>query len=351
MSFLTSLRGIAAIWVVFYHIREHLDAGYITQFFSNIYSVGYLAVDFFFVLSGFVIALNYYKCFINPTLSQYKIFVYKRLSRIFPLHFFMLICYCSIPLAHVLTNRDFDPHLYSATGFILKFLLLDTWFIGAQYWQTWNVPSWTISAEFFSYLMFPFLIYFVWRLPNRLKVTLFFSSILAFSILLFSIESVSIGDKIESVALLRCLVSFFCGICVFFLYSHKKLSMQLTLFISLFIIAVVGGAYYFGIPNYVYMPLGFSWCLYWLVSYKTKLHTILESKYLVYLGEISYSIYLSHTFIRDFFAMIFLGNGQAANGYEITFYIVITIIFSAITYELVEKKARYYLNHIITKSK
>jgi peptidoglycan/LPS O-acetylase OafA/YrhL len=55
---LTSARGIAAWYVVLYHIRESA-AGTLPQSVIDIFAKGYLAVDFFFVLSGFVIWLNY----------------------------------------------------------------------------------------------------------------------------------------------------------------------------------------------------------------------------------------------------------------------------------------------------
>src|SRR3954454_8569619 len=97
---LTSIRGIAAWWVVVYHFREALPGGVPTAFVAFA-SQGYLAVDLFFVLSGFVIAFNYFDDFQEFRFSKYISFLGLRISRIYPLHFTMLLLFLSIPLAIV----------------------------------------------------------------------------------------------------------------------------------------------------------------------------------------------------------------------------------------------------------
>ncbi len=91
MKFLTSLRGIAALLVVLYHIKHWLHAYPITENLGFLYNKGYLAVDFFFILSGFIIAFNYRNQFLDKfTTQKYGIFIYKRFARVYPLHFFDL---------------------------------------------------------------------------------------------------------------------------------------------------------------------------------------------------------------------------------------------------------------------
>src|ERR1700704_1066654 len=95
---LTSIRGIAAWWIVLFHFREYtplLD----NASTGHVIGHGYLAVDLFFELSGFVIALNYGRFFRNLNLAEYLRFLGRRLARIYPLHLLMLLVFLLNPLA------------------------------------------------------------------------------------------------------------------------------------------------------------------------------------------------------------------------------------------------------------
>ena len=89
---LTPLRGVAALWVVLYHYCGT------AQFFPNLditphsylISKGYLAVDMFFVLSGFVMAHVYRRAFSEGVGEHYRGFLMARIARLYPLHVFIL---------------------------------------------------------------------------------------------------------------------------------------------------------------------------------------------------------------------------------------------------------------------
>ena len=85
---LTGLRGIAACFVVIFHFYHViLNKGRIGTALNH----GYMAVDMFFMLSGFVLALTYQRDFLSRgSLRKHFNFLYKRLSRIFPLYIFAL---------------------------------------------------------------------------------------------------------------------------------------------------------------------------------------------------------------------------------------------------------------------
>jgi peptidoglycan/LPS O-acetylase OafA/YrhL len=90
---LTGLRGIAAMWIVLHHYFGSAKTGNIVlEAISNIFSNGYLAVDFFFVLSSFVLCYSYEKSFsVTVNRESYKNFMIKRFIRIYPLLIFMLL--------------------------------------------------------------------------------------------------------------------------------------------------------------------------------------------------------------------------------------------------------------------
>lgn len=86
---LTGLRGVAAIYVVAYHMTGHWkQPPWLTTFIKH----GYLSVDLFFILSGFVMALTYGGLFIDRfRWSDYRRFLLVRLARVYPLYLLMTL--------------------------------------------------------------------------------------------------------------------------------------------------------------------------------------------------------------------------------------------------------------------
>src|SRR3954462_7636629 len=91
LSNLTPLRGFAAIWVVVFHFSE-IIAKFVPTDKSLIMTKGYLMVDLFFIMSGFIIYHVYQKDF-QTTFSgnHFNRFIVARFARIYPLHFVTLI--------------------------------------------------------------------------------------------------------------------------------------------------------------------------------------------------------------------------------------------------------------------
>ena len=107
---LTSLRGLAAWWVVVFHFREALPPQ-MPAFLHSIASYGYLAVDLFFILSGFVISCRYSEYFSSKIeIRNIMIFYGLRLARIYPLHFFVIIIYLINPIAIVIFSSSGLPN-------------------------------------------------------------------------------------------------------------------------------------------------------------------------------------------------------------------------------------------------
>lgn len=332
---------MAALIVVLYHIKAYLYQYESASMFSWIYNKGYLAVDFFFILSGFIIAYNYKKTFEQKLHgNNYLIFVIKRFARIYPLHLFILLCYLLVPAAYYMSGRPLNNELYTVDAFIAKFLLVDLWFVGMNFWESWNVPSWTISGEMFAYLTFPFLCAFI----QQRKIAVAFLFLFSVSVIAISYESLgsrSLGDGISELGLLRCLCEFICGVCVYVFHhnfkpltesTNKWLAIVVGLLLVLLLLTIE--------KNHLYIPVLFSTLLYSLIGFRSGLHKILEIKPLVKLGDISYSIYLSHTFILTVYSMIFVKSMTDFNIIDAFAYISITIVFSAFTYRFIEMPMR-----------
>ena len=109
---LTGLRGIAAAWVLLFHIG--LQARYVDpligQVLSTVAGGGFLGVDFFFVLSGFVIALNYSGDAAPTSVRSYLHFLKKRLARIYPVHVMvLLLLVAGVALLNLMSIRVARP--------------------------------------------------------------------------------------------------------------------------------------------------------------------------------------------------------------------------------------------------
>ncbi len=341
MNYLTSLRGLAAILVVLFHAKPHFSRDNLGLAYDVIYN-GFLAVDFFFVLSGFILGYTYLSTFSEVTPRQYKKFILKRIARIYPLHFFVLLLYVSIPLALVATGRSVEPERYSPEGFLAKLLLVDTWWTGYHF--TWNIPSWSISIEFFAYLIFPFLAWLIYRSSYWMILILYLVSMTLVSVSFGALGFSSIGEGIGSLGLLRGVCEFTAGICIYMLVFRFKLvnavfGMCLT-WLSILLFVFLQSI---DIEDYFFVPLCFSMLLCGLVSFQGRIQKVLSNAVLVYLGEISYSLYLSHFFVLDFMTKAFLENEEVASSFWLLSYVFATILFSVATYHLIEMPARRWL--------
>lgn len=346
MHYLTSLRGIAAFLVLLYHLKGFLHQHAITDSVSFLYNKGYLAVDFFFMLSGFIITYTYFHKFSQAQLNQKAVisFMVKRFARIWPLHAFILGLFALVPLAFWLTDRPVNQISYSVEGFIYKLFLVDVWFIGAGYWNTWNPPSWTISGEFFAYISFPALVYLVSN--NKIKVFgVYIGSLILIGWLYWLNDFASLGQGISKLGLVRCFLGFVLGYCIYHCYILCKNRVQQKSCNTLLIISICS-CFYLGfnvVANHFYIPLLFSIILLLILLSKTFLHTILENKALVYLGDISYSLYLNHIFVITIYTMLFLDDAGYATLLDLGIIVGVSLVFAHLTYQWVELPMRRYI--------
>lgn len=149
---LESLRGVAALVVVIYHA---VWTNPVTQlrFFQN----GALMVDFFFVLSGFVIYHSYGLRLAN--LRDLGRFLWLRLGRLYPLHLAFLLVFLAFEVAKLYAQEHFgivaDKPAFTVNdthALMTNLLLIHS--LGLEHSITFNYPSWSISTEFYAYVLF-----------------------------------------------------------------------------------------------------------------------------------------------------------------------------------------------------
>ncbi len=150
LTALTSLRFFAALWVVIYHFSDHLAFSLPPWLFVHF---GTQAVNFFFVLSGFILA-HVYGVAVAEGRFNARSFFMKRFARLYPVHLVTLAMVLGFFAAARLAGMTpGNPDRYDLGQLLPNLLLLQAWFPFTR--ASWNVPSWSISAEFAAYLLFP----------------------------------------------------------------------------------------------------------------------------------------------------------------------------------------------------
>ena len=151
LSSLTGIRFYAALVVYVYHVVltiPGVNALSVSSLFSNAADVG---VSFFFVLSGFILTYNYADVFRDGiSTASYKRFIWDRLTKIYPVHFLALLLV--LPIATLSPQLRLDWRAVP-----LHLLLLQCfWPSSTPAFSSYlNVPSWSISCEWFFYLLGP----------------------------------------------------------------------------------------------------------------------------------------------------------------------------------------------------
>lgn len=358
---LDSLRGLAALTVVIHHfvISEAVKRSFVDRGPADIAFVhnGGLVVDFFFVLSGIVIALSY----AGPDKPSFSLrdFVIRRVARIYPLHIVMLlvmlglkliklalVAYGGVSLPDAGTN---NAYTFFANVFLLHAL-------GFTENLSWNGPSWSISAEFYTYLLFGLIMVVAGKLKSRAALYVFAAcvSILSIFLIIEVLGMVSLEFHARF-GILRCTYSFFIGVLTFGAVRHvSRFAPQLlggaiqwsSLLVSLVLLTLVG-AY----PSLsLVAPFAFALLLGSLMAFPDlSLPRLLSPRPLVWLGERSYSIYMTHAAVLIFFEVgigkLFgqrfqtaseLASGTVASVMLVAM-IVVVLIVSDFTYAHIEK--------------
>ncbi len=151
---LTGLRGIGAVLVLLHHFFLHLPPDLHESWFAGLLLKGYLGVDLFFVLSGFVMAMVYGPWFAGAGSGRgrrFAVFLVRRVARLWPLHAAVILAIVG-PL--LWSGGSISPRLVA-----INLAMLQAWGSSAEI----NSPAWSISTELLAYLLFPLLVPVVLR--------------------------------------------------------------------------------------------------------------------------------------------------------------------------------------------
>jgi len=278
---LTSLRGLGAILVFLYHLR--IIAPSIVPNLFGIVGHGYLGVDFFFILSGFVLGRAYGERFTQPfDALAYIRFLIARVGRIFPLHI-MVTALCV-----VVDWAVGQPH--SPLQVLTESSLIHRWgFVHANF-NAINGPAWSISTEWAAYLLFPVFAYLALGSCRGFAVGLGLGC-LSVLCLMASRNGGSLDLALANTyqPLIRCFCEFGIGM---LLWRMRGLRLNADLLVAAAITTLIVTAIARLPDEFCIVPLAMIILGYGLN--RTRMAPELGGRVLYWLGEISFSVYLVH---------------------------------------------------------
>jgi peptidoglycan/LPS O-acetylase OafA/YrhL len=347
---LTGVRGVAAMIIVVYHFSDvHLYSGGVLQYFTIPH--GYIAVDLFFMLSGFVIALVYRDAFAIAPFANYLDFWIKRVARLYPAYLAIGVLYV-IKIALGLSGDTFAQ--FSLYDIIGNILMLSGW--GLHIHPVIGV-SWAASSEMGSYVLAPLLIATIVRGNVGFAIAGVALSLVA----IHAVEAsglggsgpldVTSGDSFYP--LLRAIAGFALGQAIFrFSVSVRPLPMIFQDVLVALILLAIGVAAVLStddLPIYLlFIPLVA------MLSYDGRLARLLFANGPIYdVGLISYSVYLLHPLFVSFAVRGWRDYGRTESSYLVSTLICIAVIWllSKLCYRFVEMPGRRVIAQVLSPRK
>lgn len=343
---LTGTRGIAAWFVVFYHIRLAFPDS-VPPAVIAVLAKGYLAVDLFFVLSGFVMWLTYGAKFQRDGLSAAPGFLWRRIARIYPLHLVILLATIAYAASLSFAGKADDAQ-YPVAELPLHFLLMQNW--GFTDHLTWNDPSWSISTELAAYLLLPLVAVTLFRKDWSPLACLAGAVALGLALHGWFVahDAVTLGHDIFWNGLPRCIAGFFAGVLVAMAWRARPVSAArhaaLAASIALFALWVAGW-----MPETLAVPLCFTALVYWLAETSSAPGNPLASRIAVHLGDISYSTYLAHFLLWIVFKHLLVDDPKNVPLGLIALYVGGVYVASELLYRMIEAPGRNLLQSLANR--
>ena len=336
------LRAIAVISVIIYHLNENWLPG------------GFLGVDIFFVISGFLIT-GIIITEIQQNSFSFKQFYTRRIKRIYPA-FITVMALVSFIASAIFIYNDFNKlrkTIELSIAFLSNFYLgLTQGYFDLSANENPALHIWSLAVEEQYYLIFPLILTLAYKKFREIKVLFIITLILFFILLSTSFIPASFYKEvlhqpnIYYLSNLRFPELLVGSLLAIYHCSNKiQLSTQvsnilailstLLLFSCLFLmnndIAFIPGVT-------LILPCIFTALVIYTTSQNNIIKLCLSNKAIVFIGKISYSLYLYHWI---FIALAYYITGEKQiNNQSITIVTVLTIIFSVLSYYLIEQPIR-----------
>lgn len=344
---LTFTRFLAAISIVIFHYGKEITL-FNNDYVSFIFEQANIGVSYFFILSGFVMIIAYH----NRKNISFLNYLKDRLARIYPVYFFAIILMVILSYLHKSTDL---------LGIFLNIFLIQAWFPEKVY--TINGPGWSLSVELLFYIIFPFLFNYIYKkvdfkiivipiiliwLVSQLVSDIFFQHSYT------KIINLSVNQDLCYFPLLHInefLIGNLAGLYFVSNYNKFKRNTDLhILFILILILIVLKMPTYF-YPNNGFFALFFVPLILFISSNKGIFTRFFNNRLCVFLGEISFGIYILQKpvwkWLSDYGMINYLHLDLVANKnfvFFIRFFVL--IMLSSLSYVYFEKPMRKKIQSI-----
>ena len=283
---LTALRFLAAMWVVCFHFWDNLGSAK-----PAFVAKGYLGVELFFVLSGFILSHVYLERFRDGAFS-FRDFLWARLARIYPLHIAIVAGLAVLILGLSVAGISAGDKLIVWSSLPAQLTLTQAWGLAPQ--GGWNHPSWSISAEWFAYLTFPAFAFVAARLWGRPRLAIVLAAVVL--VVLYVGFNAIAGFPLTRATILwgalRIVPCFALGCAIWLAWRSDVVATRFqALGLSGLALAVLVAATSFGLPDFVSV-LACAGLILGLGAAAKAGSKLLSSPVLVYLGEVSFAVYM-----------------------------------------------------------
>lgn len=295
---LTGIRAVAALWVVAFHYEEDIlrlvPALHPVQ---PLLGAGYLGVDVFFALSGFILAYNYATSMQRFDKVRTLGFLRNRLARVYPVHFVTLNANALQSLAAAalgLTAAGAGNHLHTPAAYVQNVTLTQAWFSDRL---SFNGPAWSISAEWAAYLATPLLLLALARV-HRARSAVMVSALAYVGMLSYFAAFAASSGNAPHGALIRIAAEFTAGVFLFRVYERIPAVFgrlvepaAAGILLAVFLIPAATAGDYWLAPLFAVLVLG-------LAYGRGPVARVLASRWFVFWGEASFALYMTHMLLQ-----------------------------------------------------
>ncbi len=355
---ITFTRFIAALTVVFFHYGSQAFPLTI-PYLKNVVTAGPIAVNYFYLLSGFIMAIAYYQPS-NKTAFSSKQYWLARFARIYPVYLIALLLISIGKLKH--------PDI--GTALFLNLTLLQSWI--PQYALSLNSPGWSLSVEAFFYLCFPFILWVIYRSSLK-KITIFALFIwLATQVthtLLLNSDGYQAKNMLHNFIYYHPLMhinAFILGVIVGVVFKDKPEIMKVASRHSTtgIILTSITLALFIAFQENISDALGFEIALtngqlaplfllfiIFLSLNRGIISRVFSHPWLVLLGEASFSLYILQRPVHGIYEKTFQKFIHLPEALHFYLYLLILVLISIASYKLFETPARRLIRSLTKGSK
>ena len=339
------LRFISAFSILVWHYQHfnyplksidmHTQPFY--EYLKIFYNHGYMGVNFFWCISGFIF---YWKYGNNIKHLKFSNFFISRFSRLYPLHFITLILVLFLQNLYFSLNQNYFITQYNDFyHFFLHLFFASNW--GFEKGMSFNGVIWSVSIEVLVYALFFILL-------TTFNKNIFVNILIVIICLFFKVIYEHLAHN-----LIDCALFFFIGGFLSFILNFKKFYKKFFKLCSLLFILTlffIVNMNLFNFDNFMYIVQIFLYPSLILLSCEIYFNNKNLTKIFRFLGNLTYSSYLLHFPIQIFISMLYLKIDEEIpfnDNLFFLFYIFVVLILSYYSFKYFEDPCKKKIRNLI----